>query len=146
MLLIDAPIPWYMGTAKLISDGNATNTGSDTLVQQHFREEQDINNILKRFGVTAQMPSGVNGGMYGDFTDVQDYEDALARISRAQEGFMTLPPEVRERFKNNPGELVRVAGSMEYEDFQAMVYPPAPPPAAPAPMRVEVVNPVGDDE
>lgn len=131
MQFIPAPVPPYMETARAISDANGTDTGTETLVQQHFKDEQDINVILKRFGMTAQMPSGISGGMYGDFTDVEDYQDALARIKRAQDGFMTLPPEVREKFDNDPGKLIARAQSVDLETLQNEVFPPKEPPAPP---------------
>jgi len=92
------------------------DTGRETIVQQQFMDEVDINTIVRRFGLTREMPSGVEGGVYGDFTGISDYESALAAVERAQEGFMTLSPEVREKFANDPGEyLAHVAGMSDEE-------------------------------
>lgn len=104
--------PWYVGDRT----------------QQHLKEDADINTIMRRFGVTGQIPAFAPGnGMYGDFTGIQDYEDAVMRIEAAQEAFMRLPPEVREKFSNNPGELVKFAATASEEDFVAAVTVPEAP-------------------
>lgn len=115
--------------SKVVSDDTGTMNDGVTLVQQQFAEEVDINTIVRRFGLTAAMPSGPAGGMYGDFTGIQDYQDALEAIERAHAGFMTLAPEVRERFHNDPGELIAFAQSVSETDFEAAFAPPVPAPA-----------------
>lgn len=115
----------------------AIDTGDETIVQQHFAEEVDINTIVRRFGMTAAMPAGVPGGIFGDFTGVTDYESAVAAIDRAKSGFMALPPDVRERFGNNPGNLIEYAQGVSLEDLEVdlrgevPVVPPVVPPVAP---------------
>lgn len=89
------------------SDALRDDTGSDSIVQQGYREEVDVNTIVRRFGLTREMPSGVAGGVYGDFSGITDYESAVAVMERAHEGFMVLPPDVREKFDNDPGNLIR---------------------------------------
>lgn len=117
------------------SDALGMDTGSESLVQQHYAEEVDINTIVRRFGMTREMPSGLPGGVYGDFSGITDYESAIAMIERAHEGFMTLPPDVRERFKNDPGELVRAMQELPEGEVLELLQaaPPAAPPAPTAP-------------
>lgn len=127
------------------SSQKGVDTGSETRVQQHMKDEVDINTIMRRFGATGTMPSGVSGGVYGDFTGVTDYDSAREAISRAQEGFMTLPAEVREQFDNDPGKLIALAQELSLDDLNARLFPkvqpnppgvagrPGPAPAAPAP-------------
>lgn len=108
-------------SSREVSDETALRSGGQvSLVQQHFRDEVDINTIVRRFGLTAELPAGVAGGVFGDFTDIQDYDDAMARIRRADEGFMKLPPDVRERFDNDPAKLIVFAaqyrGPVEFEE------------------------------
>lgn len=102
----------------------SVETGSETIVQQHLKNEVDINTIVKRFGITGQMPFGVDEGIYGDFTGITDYESALAKVTQADESFMTLPAEIRERFKNSPAELIRFAQSVDEDAFMAAMKPP----------------------
>lgn len=127
---------------KAVSNVVSTNTGLTTRTQQHLRDEVDINTIVRRFGITREMPSGIPGGVYGDFTGVEDFESALAAISRARDGFMALPPEVRERFDNDPGQLIEFARGATEEQLRSLVpvAPVAPPVAPVAP--VAAVPPV----
>lgn len=101
--------------AAAVSLESAISTGSESLVQQHLADEVDVNTIVRRFGITQARPAGLPGGIFGDFTDVLDYEDAVRKVARAEEGFMTLPAEVRERFGNDPGQLVGFAQSVPAE-------------------------------
>lgn len=103
----------------LISDACMSPVGDErtTLVQQHLKDEADINTIVRRFGITGSMPFGPNAGVYGDFTGITDFDDAVALVEQTRRQFMSLPPEVRERFKNNPAEMVRFAQGVTEEEF-----------------------------
>lgn len=104
--------------ARALSEETGTDTGSDTIVQQHYADEVDINTIVRRFGVTGSMPFGPNGpAIYGDFSGISDWESALATIERAEESFMALPAEVRAKFDNDPGKLVEYSQSVSEEEF-----------------------------
>lgn len=128
--------------AAEVSRDTATVGGGPSQVQQHFAEEVDINTIMRRFGVTRQLPSGQEGGFYGDFTGISDYQSALEAVQRAQDGFMALPAEVREKFRNDPGMYLDHVDSLTDEELAsdlkpAVVVPPAQPaaaaPSSPAP-------------
>jgi len=89
--------------------------------KQSFAKECDINNIMKRYekdGIVNHFNK--YGGMYGDFTGITDYASAVERIERMQEDFMRLPASVRERFANDPGQLVSAAEQLSEEDFMRM--------------------------
>lgn len=113
---------------KAASVASSNPGGGESLVQQHFAEDADINVIMRRFKVTGQMPFGSAQGVYGDFTEITDYESAVGKIERANQMFMRLPPEVREKFKNDPGEMIRRSQEMSEEDFVSFssVEPVAP--------------------
>lgn len=129
--------------ARIVSDATAMNTGRETIVQQQFATEVDINTIVRRFGVTGERPSGDLSGVYGDFTGVNDYESAVAAVERAQKGFMALPAAVRERFRNDPGRLIDYAKDRDSAGFDQdnvdfgfvkkpdPVVPPVVPPVGP---------------
>lgn len=70
--------------------------------QQNQKEEADINNIVKRFNLTGQLPDNVRAPQYGDFTAVTDYQSALNAVMEADAAFMLMPAEIRRRFNNNP--------------------------------------------
>ena len=75
--------------------------------QQQFKEESDINEIVRRFGLTGQVPEGVGIPMSGDFTDVSDFHTAMNMVRTAEAEFMKLPAEVRARFSNDPGAVIQ---------------------------------------
>lgn len=78
-----------------------------SLAVQSQKEESDINTIVRRFGLTGQLPSNVRMPQYGDFTGIQSYQDALNAVLEAQNSFMTLPAHVRERFGHDPEKFVQ---------------------------------------
>lgn len=119
---------------KDVYDMKVLQHGVSDQVQQHFKDEVDINTIVRRFGATGQMPEFLPEGMYGDFTGIEDFESAVSAIERARDGFLKLPPEVRAKFGNDPGTLIRQAQSMTEDDFGRLVFPVDPAkPAEPVP-------------
>lgn len=84
------------------------HTGEQTpsKTQQHFAEECDINTIVRRFGLTGQLPTAVRMPTYGDFQNVPTYQEAMNAIRAADEAFMEMPAEVRARFNNDPASFV----------------------------------------
>jgi len=106
-------------SAREWADMHAAPVSSETIVQQHYAVDHDINTILRRFKVTGALPLGGNMSepVYGDFTGIEDYESAVEKVRRAQEDFMRLPPELREKFGNNPGGLIEYARSHTYEEY-----------------------------
>lgn len=74
--------------------------------QQQFADDADINTIVRRFGLTGELPDVVSVPRSGDFTDVVDYQTALNAVRKAEEGFMELPGDVRYRFRNDPQMLL----------------------------------------
>lgn len=78
----------------------------ESKTSQQFKDECDINTIVRRFNLTGQMPSDVRAPQYGDFEDVVDYQTALNAVIAAQGSFNALPADVRSRFSNDPGLFV----------------------------------------
>lgn len=74
--------------------------------QQQFKEEVDINEIVRRFGLTGELPDVVRVPQYGDFTSVVDFQTALNAVRSAAEGFLELPAQLRLRFNNDPQVLL----------------------------------------
>nr|QJB18905.1 MAG: internal scaffolding protein [Microvirus sp.] len=77
-----------------------------SLAQQQFKDECDINNILKQFNITGQLPTSPLEPRYGDFTGIYDYHSALNSVIAAEDGFMALPADLRSRFLNDPANLI----------------------------------------
>ena len=77
-----------------------------SLTQQHFKDETDINNILRQFNITGLLPEAPLSPLYGDFTGIGDYHSALNAVYAAEDEFMTLPAQIRARFENDPAQLI----------------------------------------
>lgn len=77
-----------------------------TLAQQQFKEECDINTIVRNFGVTGQLPNNVRVPLMDEFIDVMDYQSALNLIMESERAFMEVPAEIRESFQNDAGKFV----------------------------------------
>lgn len=94
-------VPW-----KYDVDAVSRETGlvcpEPSRAQQQFKDECDINNIAKNFGITGRLPENVRMPSFADFCDVVDYQTALNAARRASQSFMEMPANVRERFKNDP--------------------------------------------
>jgi phage internal scaffolding protein len=88
------------------SDQTGLSCPEPTLAQQHAKDECDINTIVRRFGLTGELPSNVRVPEYGDFTQATDYHSSLNAVRAAEEAFMQLPADVRTRFNNDAGALV----------------------------------------
>lgn len=95
----------YNYDADLVSHQTGLDSsGEESMTQQHFKDECDINTIVNRFlqsGV-PEMPS-FNPI---DVSEITDFHSALNMIRDAQEQFNALPSDLRERFHNEPARLV----------------------------------------
>lgn len=79
---------------------------SEDMTKQEFREEVDINTLVRRFHLSGELPQGVRMPEYGDFIGVDSYHDAANAIAQANESFAAMPAEIRERFGNDPEAFV----------------------------------------
>jgi len=87
-----------------------------SLTQQHFKDECDINNILRQFNVTGLLPESPLSPRYGDFTGISDYHSALNQVIAAEDEFMALPALIRSRFDNDPAKLIEFLDNSENKD------------------------------
>lgn len=81
--------------------------------KQEFAEEVDINTIVRRFGITGEVPQGVSQVMDGDFLAVTDFQGAMDMIVRAREMFDAMPADVRAEFHNDPAEFLEFTSKDE---------------------------------
>jgi len=82
-----------------------------SLTQQHFKDEVDINNIMKRAESTGIIgdPSGIatRQAFYDDFSTGFDFQQCQNAIIAANDAFMSIPADIRHRFHNSPHEFVK---------------------------------------
>lgn len=91
---------------NLISEMFSLVTPEESLAVQSEKDETDINLLVKRFGVGPLSQMQVRRPTYGDFSGLDNYQDAMNALLAANESFMAMPSSVRERFHNNPAEFV----------------------------------------
>jgi len=63
----------------------------ESLAVQSEAEDADINTIVKRFGLTGQLPENVRVPLASDFTEAMDFKSAMNAIRAAQESFAEMP-------------------------------------------------------
>lgn len=78
----------------------------DSLTVQEQAEDADINTIVRRFGLTGQLPENVAIPRDGDFTTITDYHGALNIVAAADSAFAEMPANVRARFDNDAGKFM----------------------------------------
>lgn len=78
-----------------------------TRTQQQFKDQCDVNNIMKKYRLTGEV-THVNKkqGLYTDLSDSPSYQTALDIIIQAERTFSELPSDVRKKFNNDPQEMI----------------------------------------
>lgn len=85
----------------------AFQTTGESMTQQQFKAECDVNNILakyKRTGMLSHIQK--HQGNFGDFSSIEDYQTSLGKLMQAQQSFESLPSELRAKFDNDPAQLI----------------------------------------
>jgi len=78
------------------------------MTQQQFKDECDINNILRKHGHDPVAFQALTrpGGKYADFSNITEYREMLDTVMSAQDAFSSLPAHLRYRFGNDPSQLL----------------------------------------
>lgn len=80
----------------------------DGMTQQHFKQECDVNEIVRRYVQTGDS-SLLEGStpVYADVSEIpSDLVAAYDAVGQAEDAFMRLPSEVRKSLDNDPVRLV----------------------------------------
>jgi phage internal scaffolding protein len=81
--------------------------GSESMTQQSFKQECDINYILRKARKTGLIEHvNTYQGDYSDVSNVPTYQEAIQVLQDADHAFSTLPSDIRKRFSNNPQEFL----------------------------------------
>lgn len=79
--------------------------------KQSQAKKADINNIIKRYKRTGILGDpatiGKRKAIFADCTQVSDFYELQNKIVSANNAFNTLPSDVRNKFNNEPEELIR---------------------------------------
>lgn len=126
-----------------VSDQTGLSCGDESRTKQSFKEECDINTIVRRFGVTGQVPITMAPPLQGDFLDAPDFRQSMDLIVKAREAFMELPATVRSRFHNDAAEFVDFCSdrdNLQEARKLGIAMPEAVPVPPPQPISVRVVQ------
>lgn len=115
----------------------AIDTGPHSLTQQHFKDECDVNIIVKRFAESGVLThTNPLEPQYG-FATGQSFTEAMFHVMEANEHFESLPSAVRTHFHNQTAEYLDALGEPDrIEEFYSLGLierppeektPPAPP-------------------
>lgn len=103
-----------------------------SLTRQEFVSDADLNNIMARYAAgLAPIGGGTRTPLFGDFSDVPDYQTALQHVIDAQERFDQLPSPLRKRFDNDPAKLIAFLESKDNKDEAVKLGLIAPPVSVP---------------
>lgn len=109
-------------------------TTGESLTQQHFAKEADIKTIIKkhdRTGIISHVARGV--AHYGDYSEVNEYREALDMVNSANSSFMELPAEVRAMFENDAGAFFEFATNPKNDEKMVQMGLKEAPPSPNAP-------------
>ena len=85
----------------------AFQTTGESMTQQQFKAECDVNNILAKYKRTGMLTHiQKHQGNFGDFSSIEDYQTSLGKLMQAQQSFESLPSELRAKFDNDPAKLI----------------------------------------
>lgn len=77
----------------------------ESMTQQHFAEEVDINNIVAKYnrsGIITHVRAAQE--KFGPLPELSEYAVHLDKVAKAQQAFEMLPAELRNHFNNSiPG-------------------------------------------
>lgn len=77
-----------------------------TKVQQHMKEETDINNIVNKYA-NGIMPANAGQPIYMDLYNAPDFHKAQNLVAEVNQNFQKLPSALRYRFQNSPEQLIK---------------------------------------
>lgn len=114
-----------------------------TRTQQQFKDQVNVNNIMKKYKQTGTITHVRNGqsGVYTDLTNI-DYQQAADAVLKAQSAFEQIPSDVRQRFNHNPQELIEFLKNPEndQEAIKLKLKNPPKPKPEPDPLLTEMQN------
>lgn len=88
------------------SDESALECLDESLTVQSEAEDADINTIVRRFGLTGELPGDLRMPVSGDFSGITDFHGAMNLVRAAQEEFLRVPANIRDRFNNDPQKFM----------------------------------------
>ena len=84
-----------------------TSPSEISCTKQQFKDECDINKILKRYKKTGTVPTNGKSPIYGDFSNGLDYTELMNKVAKVGEVFDQLPFDFRKEMGFNPENMIK---------------------------------------
>lgn len=116
-------------------------SGDKPLTEQSHKDEVNINNIVRKHGIDMIQKTAMlrTPEMQWDDVTGNDFQEAMLKVTKAQQTFEQLPSKIRKEFDNNPAQFMdfvqnpeNLPRMVELGLANAKVETP--------PMKVEVMN------
>lgn len=115
----------------------------ESLTKQAFKDQVNVNRIIAKYQ-KGQMVTHLNSKepFYGDVSEIASYQKSLDIVMQAQELFMGMSSQVREKFQNDPAKMIAfLKDKKNHEEAvklglikkKEVVTPPVTPPPPPQP-------------
>lgn len=141
---------WWTGEVANPISGEVKRPPSRT--KQDFKDQCDINNIIKAYKITGQVQhisAAAAQGRFEYLPDPMEFQDSLNTIRAADQAFAALPAKIRDRFANDPALFLGFLSDPENADEarrlgilnpSAAPLPSGPPNIPPAAPPAETVS------
>jgi len=99
----------YDYEAQALNKPRVSFINQKSMTNQADMDSADINKIMGKYektGVLIDQLGIERKPTYGDFSEVPSYHESLSAIRRIEVAFNTQPAHIRNRFNNNPQELI----------------------------------------
>ena len=96
-----------------VSKNTALVCEDETLAQQNFKDETDLNNMIRKYGVLPV--NEVNWKEFDATVIPKDYQALQNMLLEADQAFMQLPAQVRKAVDNDPIKLLAMVEAEQAE-------------------------------
>lgn len=127
---------------KAIEEGK-----EEILVEQSHKSEVDINVIIRKHGMDMIQKTALLNAPNMQWDDVtgNDFQEAMFKVTKAQETFDQLPSELRKKFDFNPAKFLDFVQNPDNKEKMVeygLANAPVPEPV----QKVEVINNVENNQ
>jgi hypothetical protein len=96
-----------------VSKNTALVFNDETLTQQNFKDDADLNIMIRKYGVLPVQE--VNWNEFDVSVIPSDYHQLQNKLIEADQAFMGLPAELRSQVDNDPAKLLALISQQEAE-------------------------------
>lgn len=110
---------------RVDSDGNQIRrkvvvdcSEDEILTEQSHKDEVNINNIVKRHGVDLIAKTAALQTAEYQMDDItgNDFQEAMLKVTKAQQTFESMPSALRKKFDNNPAQFMDFVQNPDNQD------------------------------